>query len=139
MTELTRRGFLSLFGAAAVVAVLPSGAALGPVIEPATCPIDPWAITAPDGWTYQWVRTAVMGVADPENVAKRIDNGWRFVAPEAHPGAPVATVERAIAMLGLILMERPTVEVEKQRAAEHAAAARSWPGFLRGSRAATET
>ncbi len=128
MTDVTRRGFLALFGAAAVVAVMPSGDPIGPLLEPATCPIDPWAIRAPDGWTYQWVRTAVMGEPDPENVRKRLDNGWRFVKPEAHPGAPVATVERAIAMLGLILMERPTVEVEAQRTADHNAAltSRRW-------------
>lgn len=125
--EVSRRGFFAgLFGTA-VIAILPKPAlalATDPVVIPA---IDPWAIKAPDGIIYQWVRTALLGVPDPANVAARLDNGWLFVAPSIHPGAPVSTVERAIEACGLILMEKPTVEVVKALQAEREAMGKRWP------------
>jgi len=82
---------------------------------------DPWSIKAPDGTTYQWVRTALLGNADPANVQARLDNGWTFVAPTEHPGAPVSTVEEAIETHGLILMQKPTAAVQESEAKRLAA------------------
>jgi hypothetical protein len=109
MVELTRRGFLAgLFATAVIVANVPKASLLADVIEP----IDPWGIKAPPGWTYQWVRSALLGEPDPENVQKRLDNGWTFVLPAAHPGAPVSTVQKAIETSGLILMQKTTAAVD---------------------------
>lgn len=116
--QTTRRGFLAgLFGVS-VIAVLPRAPV--PVSVPVE-PIDPFAIVAPDGWTYQWVRTALMGTPDPANVQARIDNNWTFVAPAQHPGAPVAKLEDAIETVGLILMQKTTIDVEKDAAKERQA------------------
>ena len=41
--------------------------------------------------------------------------------PLVHVGAPLSTVERAIETDGLMLMERPTVDVEQMLAAERMA------------------
>ncbi len=114
--ELSRRGFLAgLFGTA-VIAVVPKAAEI--VLAPEIVPIDPWSIKAPDGTTYQWVRCALLGEPDPQNVKDRLDNGWKFVEPARHVGAPTSTAEKAIETCGLILMEKPTVEVEKTLEAE---------------------
>ncbi len=104
-----------LFGTA-VIAVVPKSA----LIEVAPVPIDPWSIQAPPGITYQWVRSALLGEADPANIQARLDNGWAFVAPSVHPGAPVSTVEKAIETQGLILMQKPTPDVELTLARERA-------------------
>lgn len=108
MVDLTRRGFLAGLLGTAVIVSLPG------VVAPAAeiTPIDPWSIKAPPGWTYQWVRTALLGEPDPENVEKRLNNGWAFVVPETHPGAPVSTVEKAIETSGLILMQKRTADVK---------------------------
>ena len=96
----------------AVIAAIPKAPGEAPVAET----IDPWSIKAPDGLTYQWVRSHLLGEPDPETVEKRLGNGWVCVEPEAHPGAPVSNVEQAVASGGLILMAKPTVEVERSLA-----------------------
>lgn len=118
--EPTRRGFLAGLLGLTVVAVLPK--------VPGTAPeaIDPWAIQPPPGTTYQWVRTALLGEPDPANVQLRLDNGWQFVGPETHPGAPVSTVEHAIESSGLILMQKPTAEVQAALKAERTANEERW-------------
>jgi len=70
------------------------------------------AITPPPGLTYQWVRTSVMGMPDPANVQARLDNGWIFVGPDTHKGAPTSTVGTAIETGGLILMAKATSEIK---------------------------
>lgn len=131
MIELSRRGFLAgLFGTA-VIAVVPKTALLEVAAPTPIEPIDPWSIKAPDGVTYQWVRTALLGVPDIENVQKRIDNGWMFVVPATHPGAPVSTVQSAIETCGLILMQKPTQLVHETLAAEREAAYKKFPLMIR--------
>lgn len=124
--DATRRGFLAgLFGTAVIVAMPKPVLALVEPIAPDA--IDPWAIVAPPGTTYQWVRTALLGEPDPANVQARIDSGWKFVVPDLYPGAPVSTVEKAIETSGLILMEKPTIEVERLLVAERNAWLRAHP------------
>lgn len=118
--ETTRRGFLAGLLGLTVVAVLPKVPGLAPE------PIDPFSITAPSGTTYQWVRTALLGEPDPANVAARVENGWTFVAPTLHPGAPTATLGNAIESSGLVLMQRPTAEVEAQLLKEREQAEAGW-------------
>ncbi len=115
--ETTRRGFLAGLLGVTVIAVIPKAIQ---TILPEVVSIDPWAIQAPPGTTYQWVRTALLGTPDPENVQKRLDNGWVFVPPAVHPGAPLSTVNTAIETSGLILMQKPTALVQETLAQERA-------------------
>lgn len=123
MIETTRRGFLAGLLGTSVIAVLPIptqqvfGAGVTPLDDPFS------QILPPDGTTYQWITSAVMGQPCPENVEGFLSRGWKFVLPSAHPGAPTASAENAIATCGLILMQKPTVEQEKTRQAEREAAA----------------
>ena len=121
--EPTRRGFLAGLLGLTVVAALPKLPGAAPVLPEA---IDPWAITPPDGTTYQWVRSALLGVPDPDNIEQRLSNGWAFVLPDTHPGAPTSTVERAIEASGLILMQKPTAAVQKSLAAALEAQEAEW-------------
>ncbi len=114
--ELTRRGFLQGLLATAVIVSLPKTPSGIPLHDP----FNPWAIKAPDGITYQWVRTALCGDPDPENVQLRLDNGWTFVKPATHPGAPVSSLGHAVETGGLVLMEQPTHLVEERMARERA-------------------
>jgi len=119
MIETSRRGFLAGLMGVAVIAVVPHDpAALVADAVPSIPPIDPWAIKAPPSQTYQWVRCALLNEPDPANVEARLANGWTFVAPETHPGAPVSTAEQAIETCGLILMEKPTEQVVAYMEAE---------------------
>ncbi len=114
--ELTRRGFLQGLLATAVIVSLPKPSPSG-TVEPLA---DPFAIKAPDGITYQWVRTSLCGDPDPENVQLRLDNGWTFVTPATHPRAPVSSLGHAVETGGLVLMEQPTHLVEERKARERA-------------------
>ena len=109
MTEATRRGFLGLLLGATVIAVLPSA----PVAASrAAKRADPFAIEPPEGMTYQWVRTSLLGEPDHANVQARLDNGWRFVRPR--PGLEAATettLGDAIERGGLVLMEKPVYRI----------------------------
>lgn len=107
----TRRGFLAGLLGLTVVAVLPSMPGMAPVLPKV---LDPFSIKPPEGLTYQWVRTALLGEPDPANVAARVENGWTFVAPSIHPDAPTATLDTSIESGGLVLMQKPTSEVTAQ-------------------------
>lgn len=76
----------------------------------------------PDGITYQWVRTALCGEPDPQSLVSRVESGWQFVAPQRHRTAVTCPLSEAITTTGLVLMERPTVEVDWERAKERAVA-----------------
>lgn len=41
--------------------------------------------TIPPGSRYKWVRIAVAGQPDPDNVSENMEMGWRPVPPERHP------------------------------------------------------
>lgn len=114
--EVTRRGFLAGLLSTAVIVALPKTAVdLAPAAPEA---IDPFSIVAPPGWRYQWVATSVMGEPIPEMVEQRIQNGWKFVLPKNHPGAPTAALGYAIESRGLVLMEKPEAEVRARLLAE---------------------
>lgn len=108
----TRRGFLAGLLGTTVIAVMPKAA----TIAEAAPTIDVYEITAPDGWTYQWVASHVMGEPTPMNVQARLDKGWTFVAPATHPEKPAIDIARAVEGGGLILMQKETHLVEKPKA-----------------------
>ncbi len=117
--DLTRRGFLKGLAGTAVIAVLPKVplAPAQPAIAEAVPP--PTALTPPHGMTYNWVRTSLMGEPDLANLEERIDHGWTFVRPSAHPDMPVEDAAIAFERHGLILMQCPTLECELRTAEEH--------------------
>lgn len=119
MAETSRRGFLRGLLGLTVVAVLPK-LAFGIPIDRGGLPVGPWDIKAPDGTTYQWVRTALLGEPDPENVRLRLTNGWKFVTPAEQPGAPTYELGNAVENGGLVLMQKPTADVQAQLAEDRA-------------------
>src|SRR5262245_38698991 len=121
--NVSRRQVLAgIIGTATSVIAIPGDArfaAIGSELWPTPAPlpfgvakVDPYAIAAPQGWVYQWCRSALLGEPDPENIQIRLDNGWTFVEPADHPGAPVVNTEAAIGHGGLILMKKPKIDVE---------------------------
>lgn len=116
--DLTRRSFLKGLAGVAVIAALPPVPV--PPSEPAIAEaVAPHAnLTPPDGITYRWVRTALMGEPDMENLEAALNNGWTFVRPSAHPEMPVEDAAIAFERHGLILMECPTAECHMRRLAE---------------------
>ncbi len=108
----TRRGFLAGLLGTSVIAVLPKA----PTLAEAAPVLDPFAIDAPAGITYQWVRCSLMGEPDPQNVQLRLDNGWSFVPPALHPTAPAVDIVRAVEGGGLVLMQKPTHLIEQPKA-----------------------
>jgi len=109
----TRRGFLASLLGSAVIVSLPGTK----LLEQAPLPkVADWDVRPPPGMTYQWVRSALLGEPDPENVEKRLATGWKFVEPIRHPGTLVMSAERAIENHGLILMEKPTKDIDEPTA-----------------------
>lgn len=37
------------------------------------------------GWVFRWIRTAIMGAADPTNTSAKLREGWEPVKAEDHP------------------------------------------------------
>lgn len=114
--DLSRRSFLKGLLATTVVVSMPKAVAEAVANDPAVLA----DVTPPPGVTYMWVRTALMGTPDPENVEKRLKNGWKFVEASKVPRASTATLEHAIEAQGLVLMEKPTEQVEAQTAEANA-------------------
>ncbi len=111
---ISKRDFLVAMLGTNVIAVMPKQSTV-----PGSAPVlDPFAVEAPKGWTYQWVRSSIMGEPDPHNVQQRLDNGWTFVPTDRHPGIASHDLDTAVKGYGLILMQKPSAEVERSRAAE---------------------
>lgn len=110
MVDLTRRSFLKGLAGTAVIVALPK--IITPLLPaaPAEAVPPPQPVLPPDGITYNWVRTSLLGEPDIENMEARIANGWTFVKPSAHPELPVEDAAVAFERQGLILMQRPTVD-----------------------------
>jgi hypothetical protein len=89
-------------------------------------PSDSWmpqsALPVPepkDGWTFRWVRTAILGKADNTNVSRQFREGWEPVKAEDHPELRVMSdinsqFKGNIEVGGLLLCKAPT-EKMKQR------------------------
>ncbi len=126
ITAPTRRGFLAGLLGVSVIAVLPKAAS----IAEAAPTITSFEVTAPDGWTYQWVASHVMGEPTPLNVQARVDNGWTFVPPADHPTIQPTDIAMAIDSGGLILMQKETRLIEQPKPHPMAIP----PGFFQDNR-----
>lgn len=71
------------------------------------------------GWVFRWIRTSMMGTADPANTSAKLREGWEPVKAEDQPklmmqSDPNSRFKGNIEIGGLLLCKAPE-EVMKQR------------------------
>lgn len=71
------------------------------------------------GWVYRWIRTSMMGQADPTNTSAKLREGWEPCKAEDHPelmlqADPNSRFKGNIEIGGLLLCKAPE-ELMKQR------------------------
>ena len=72
-----------------------------------------------DGWVFRWIRTSIMGQADPSNTAAKFREGWEPVKVSEQPklmmqADPNGRFKDNIEIGGLLLCKAPA-ELMKQR------------------------
>lgn len=72
-----------------------------------------------EGWVFRWIRTSIMGQADPSNTSAKFREGWEPVKAEDQPNLmmqadPNSRFKGNIEIGGLLLCKAP-VELMKQR------------------------
>jgi len=82
-----------------------------------------------DGWVFRWIRTSMMGQADPMNASAKMREGWEPVRAEDHPelrlhADPRSVYKDNIEIGGLLLCKAPK-EMADQRREYYAAQATS--------------
>lgn len=73
------------------------------------------------GWAYRWIRTSMVGQADPTNVHKRMREGWEPVKLSDHPELQMyvesnTRIPDSIEVGGLILCKTPEELVGQRNA-----------------------
>lgn len=117
--DASRRSILKMFGitaAAATTGVAVAKAApldLVPKTPPALQnPMAPGLLKPPDGMTYNWKRVFItQDDPDLENIARMVMYGWKPVPLSRHPEMPANPVSYWIEHGGLVLMEKPTMDI----------------------------
>ena len=71
------------------------------------------------GWVFRYIRTSIMGTADPSNTSAKFREGWEPVKAEDHPelmhhADPSSKFKGNIEIGGLLLCKAPE-ELMKQR------------------------
>lgn len=78
-----------------------------------------WAPQAPEGWTYEWKVRTVMNEEMSSYIVELARNGWEAVPLSRYPEMmPSGWSGQTIEVEGLVLMERPSVLTEEDRAIE---------------------
>jgi hypothetical protein len=72
-----------------------------------------------EGWVFRWIRTSIMGQADPSNTSAKFREGWEPVKAEDQPklmmqADPNSRFKGNIEIGGLLLCKAPA-ELMKQR------------------------
>ena len=72
-----------------------------------------------DGWVFRWIRTSIMGQADPSNTSAKFREGWEPVKASEQPklmmqADPNGRFKDNIEIGGLLLCKAPA-ELMKQR------------------------
>jgi hypothetical protein len=72
-----------------------------------------------DGWVFRWIRTSIMGQADPSNTSAKLREGWEPVKASEQPklmmqADPNSRFKDNIEIGGLLLCKAPA-ELMKQR------------------------
>jgi len=75
------------------------------------------------GWVFRWIRTSMMGQADPTNTSAKLREGWEPVKAEDHPelmlhADPNSRFKGNVEIGGLLLCKAPE-ELMKQRDAHY--------------------
>ena len=65
-----------------------------------------------EGWVFRWIRTSIMGTADPSNTSAKFREGWEPVKAEDQPklmmqGDPNSRFKGNIEIGGLLLCKAP--------------------------------
>jgi hypothetical protein len=81
------------------------------------------------GWAFRYIRTSIMGQADPSNTSAKLREGWEPVKAEDHPelmhmADPNSRFKGNIEIGGLLLCKAPE-ELMKQRENYYAQAAQA--------------
>jgi hypothetical protein len=81
------------------------------------------------GWVFRWIRTSIMGVADPSNTSAKFREGWEPVKAEDQPklmmqADPNSRFKGNIEIGGLLLCKAPK-ELMDQRDAYYAQQAKA--------------
>jgi hypothetical protein len=68
--------------------------------------------TPQPGWVFRWIRTAIMGQADPTNTSAKLREGWEPCRAEDHPelmlqADPNSRFKGNIEIGGLLLCKAP--------------------------------
>ena len=71
------------------------------------------------GWVFRYIRTSIMGTADPSNTSAKLREGWEPVKAEDHPELmhmtdPNSKFKGNVEIGGLLLCKAPA-ELMKQR------------------------
>ena len=74
-----------------------------------------------DGWAFRWIRTSMMGQADPMNTSAKFREGWEPVRAEDHPELKLSADPRSaykdnIEIGGLLLCKAPQEMVNERNA-----------------------
>jgi len=82
-----------------------------------------------EGWVFRWIRTSIMGQADPSNTSAKFREGWEPVKASEQPGLmlhadPNGRFKDNIEIGGLLLCKAPA-ELMKQRDEYYAKQAQS--------------
>lgn len=85
--------------------------------------------TPQDGWVFRWIRTSMMGQADPTNTSAKFREGYEPVKAEDHPelmmqADPNSRFKGNIEVGGLLLCKAP-VEMADERNAYYRKQAQS--------------
>jgi len=77
------------------------------------------APTPQPGWVFRYIRTSIMGTADPSNTSAKLREGWEPVKAEDHPelmhmSDPNSKFKGNVEIGGLLLCKAPE-ELMKQR------------------------
>lgn len=72
-----------------------------------------------DGWVFRWIRTSIMGQADPTNASAKLREGWEPCKAEDHPELmlqvdPNSKFKGNVEIGGLLLCKAPA-ELMRQR------------------------
>lgn len=84
--------------------------------------VPPQSLPTPDpqpGWVFRWIRTSIMGQADPTNAASKFREGWEPVKAADHPemmmhSDPNSRFKDNIENGGLLLCKAPAEVIEQR-------------------------
>ena len=85
--------------------------------------LPPQTLPAPHpqpGWVFRWIRTSIMGQADPTNLSAKLREGWEPVKAADHPelmlsSDPNSRFKEGVEIGGLVLCKAPEEMVESRK------------------------